>query len=304
MTTGYTPSQFAGNPTTTQLNAELNNIQTALDACFQRLDETQDGVPQVNQMELDLDMNGNSILNVAQGVGPGSLVTLQQVQELVNSIQTTGGTGVNPAALTQLQADLADLTTLVGPGLGGTLTESLITIGNSLGSISGTLAQQGEDIDTLSSIVSTTQVSLANTAGLLGNTVTRVEALEAAGPGTTPTPPPPAAASALLEKSFSFYGAPLPDSTTVAGFPIGQNATLLSAIVSVASQAEDGPTTLQILVDGVLVSNVIVPIGASDASEAFLGGAVINAGSVIEIRTDVVNDASDIGMTLLFDTDV
>ena len=137
MTTGYLPSQFAGQPTTTQLNAELNAIQTALDACFQRLDETQEGVPQVNQMELDLDMNGNTILNAGQAVGPDSLVTLQQVQDLINNIEITGGTGIDPLVLTQIQTDLADLTALVGPGLGGTITASLTTIGNSLGNISG-----------------------------------------------------------------------------------------------------------------------------------------------------------------------
>ena len=91
MTTPYEPVPFSGNPTTTQLNAEFERIRDALNLCLQRIDATQNGVVQVNQMELPLDMNDNEILNVADASTANGLVSLSQVQGLLNNLQLTGG---------------------------------------------------------------------------------------------------------------------------------------------------------------------------------------------------------------------
>lgn len=146
MTTSYVPSQFTGSPTTTQINAELNRIRDALDHALQRVDATPNTVPQINQMELGLDMNGHEILNVAAGTGPDSLTTLSQVQRLIGQIEISAS-GVTQGDFSALQAVVNTLGTLVGTGLGGsTITQSLTTIGNSLGSLSSIIAQNTADI--------------------------------------------------------------------------------------------------------------------------------------------------------------
>jgi len=144
MTTNYTPSQFTGNPTTTQLNAELRRIRDALDNTLQRVNATADGLSQINQMELDLDLNGNQILNVGSNPDdPNSLVTRADLadiagfdaSDLMNDISLIqfelgvlqAGINANESALSNTTGDITDLQTA-----NASLTQSLATLNNTL----------------------------------------------------------------------------------------------------------------------------------------------------------------------------
>lgn len=96
MSTDYTPSTFASNPTPTQLNAEFESIRVALDAALSRLG----GTP--NQLEADLDLNGNDILNAGNLPDEANLT---QLQTDVTDLQTR--LTAAEAAITQLDSDLA-----------------------------------------------------------------------------------------------------------------------------------------------------------------------------------------------------
>jgi len=334
MTTGYVPSQFTGQPTTTQLNAELNTIQAALDACFQRLDATQEGVPQVNQMELDLDMNGNTIMNAGQGLGPDSLVTLQQVQDLINQIQISAS-GVSAAELAALQAEVDALAALVGPGLGGTITASLTTIGNSLGNISGIVAQQGVDITNLDNRVGALEaaggaspdLTLINnqlaslltqvqsndmdintinnqSASLLTQIQSNDQEIAALQAATTVAGNDLEAVESLAQffsKDFSFYGSGvLPDNTVVAGFPPTVLGHLSAIRMNAVTAPAGGAAVIEILRDGVVVSTVTLAAGTTSEFAVIAAPELFSAANLLQVRTATVNGAEDISISLLF----
>lgn len=93
MSTNYVPATFAANPTPTQLNAELEKIRVALAETLHRLGTVDNG------MEEDLDLNGHEITNAAAGTTPGSLVTVDQLNQVVPGSDS----------ITQVLADIAAL---------------------------------------------------------------------------------------------------------------------------------------------------------------------------------------------------
>lgn len=99
MSTSYVPATFVANPTPLQLTEELEKIRVALDETLNRLG----GTP--NQMETDLDMNGNDILNAGNlSTGTGN-VDLSQIEADIAALQA--GLAATDAAAATSDANIA-----------------------------------------------------------------------------------------------------------------------------------------------------------------------------------------------------
>jgi len=296
MTTNYKPTQFTGNPTTTQLNAELVRIRDALDNALQRVDRTDDDVSQINQMELDLDMNGHSIANVVSDPNdPTSLVTqadlalidgVGSVIGLQNQIDTiiTGISDSNVSSAAQRAQLQAQLQTQI---------DTLITAVQDTNLSSAGQRQILQDqIDTITTGLSDSNTSNATQlAAAVASLQTQIDAL-------TPT-----TTAELFEKSFSFYGTDLPVASTLAGFPLGQNAFLISMQVHAIVPPTTANLVLSVTVDGVNRGSVVITPGNDRATEAFFGGGQINAGSIIQLSSGTIGDAEGVSATMLFNGD-
>jgi len=298
MTTNYTPTQFTGNPTTTQINAELRRIRDALDNTLQRVDQTANGVTQINQMELGLDMNSNPIMNVVSDPDdPTSLVTqadlanvsgiegASQLQDQIDVI-ITGISDSNVSAAAQRAQIQTQLQTQI---------DTLITAVQDTNLSSAGQRQILQDqIDTLVTNLSDSNISNANQlAAAVASLQTQVDALN-----NTPT-----TTAELFEKSFSFYGTDLPVASTLAGFPLGQNAFLIAIQVHAIVPPTTANLVLSVTVDGVNRGSAVITPGNDRTSEAFFGGGQINAGSIIQLSSGTIGDAEGVSATMLFNGD-
>ena len=162
MTTEYVPSQFQGNPTVAQLNAEFVRIRNALDNTFSRVQGVLGSeVPFINQLELDLDLNDHELLNVRTNPeDPNSLARIADIPSGLTVEELTDQTVVLIAQVNALQseidnlpdgtlnsasqAELDSLTTIVTG-----ISNQINTLGNSLGDISALVGSQGQTLDQL-----------------------------------------------------------------------------------------------------------------------------------------------------------
>lgn len=162
MTTEYVPSQFQGNPTVAQLNAEFVRIRNALDNTFSRVQGVLGSeVPFINQLELDLDLNDHELLNVRTNPeDPNSLARIADIPSGLTVEELTDQTVILIAQVNDLQSeidalpdgaiDAASQTELDSLTLVVTeISNQITTLGNSLGDISALVGNQGQTLDQL-----------------------------------------------------------------------------------------------------------------------------------------------------------
>ena len=162
MTTEYVPSQFQGNPTVAQLNAEFVRIRNALDNTFSRVQGVLGSeVPFINQLELDLDLNDHELLNVRTNPeDPNSLARIADIPSGLTVEELTDQTVVLIAQVNALQSEIdalpdgaldsasqTELDSLTATVV--TITTQINTLGNSLGDISALVGSQGQTLDQL-----------------------------------------------------------------------------------------------------------------------------------------------------------
>lgn len=162
MTTEYVPSQFQGNPTVAQLNAEFVRIRNALDNTFSRVQGVLGSeVPFINQLELDLDLNDHELLNVRTNPeDPNSLARIADIPSGLTVEELTDQTVILIAQVNDLQSEIdalpdgaldaasqteLDSLTLIVTGI----SNQINTLGNSLGDISALVGSQGQTLEQL-----------------------------------------------------------------------------------------------------------------------------------------------------------
>jgi len=351
MSTPYVPTSFVGNPTTTQLNAELVKIQDALDVCLLRVDTFfgDDFIGYVNQMEADLDMNGNSILNVETDTNdPNSLVTMAALTNVqgfdasalqaeidalevrVNVLEANPGGGTTYDD-TAVLASIASLGNQIN-----TLSSDLNTITNQQNSIFAQVQSNDNDIAALNAGQSAqdTDIAALQTATQSNSTdisglATDIAAVETdivslnsqvqsndadilalqnapGGGGITTTAngndlEDVESLARYYDKSYSFYGPQVPDTTTVAGHPIGTLGYLSGISIGALTAPSGGTGTVEVLRNGVVVATITLADGQNSDLVGLGTPALFVGGQFLEIRTGALNGMLDWGITLIFD---
>lgn len=280
MTTDYVPAQWQANPTTTQLNSELIKIRAALDNTLKRANQLTSGAPFINQMEIDLDMNGQSILNAETDLNdPTSLVTVAALNDV---------TGVDVSAL---EATIAALQVALGQ------TNNSIDIVD-VQTITNATAIQGnaDDITALDTLTQSLLVGVAQINNKLDTieldiiqNATDIAALIAKG-------------EPKIDRAFSFNGL-LPDNTVVAQTLMGQQCFLRASEPGNvrAATAATAATVIDILKNGVVVGSINFAAGAQVGVFNVPNDVTFSASNTLGLQTQTQNGLGGLFVTLIFD---